>query len=127
MGSTFTPTVKPAVASATESDIRGEETRTGTAGVMTGSLGGNAGFRVYLRDAFENYLQVVGNNKIKCIAALDATHQSAWQRTTDGGGDDVNGVSVFEGEVEGVYEEKFTGVPCTGGHASCYSCDFVPA
>ncbi|GMH63949.1 hypothetical protein TrLO_g8091 [Triparma laevis f. longispina] len=116
VNSPFNLVISPAVASATESDVPGVGTRSGTAGDSNV-------VEVYTRDVFGNYL-LTGGDHVSVTATLRSHHQSQWERR--GATDSVvNGIDAgaITGEVEDVYK---TSVPVTDMNNGRYMAHFTP-
>jgi len=94
VGSPFTVTVRPNVASGTESDVTGTGTRLGVAGVAEP-------VEVYLRDVFGNYV-LSGGDRVHVRTKLLSRHMSGWELMANEAERVSNGV-VLNGVGSGDY------------------------
>ena len=116
-GSPFTLVISPGAASATESDVPGEGTRTGKSGIANV-------IRVHARDVFGNYL-LKGGDKVGVRAELKSHHQADWEKVAGAGGYSTPGVPSGDliGDVADFYSVS---VPVFDNNDGSYTCDFNP-
>ncbi|GMH72947.1 hypothetical protein TrST_g2518 [Triparma strigata] len=117
VNSPFSLVISPAVASATESDVPGIGTRSGTAGIANV-------VEVYTRDVFGNYL-LTGGDHVSVTATMRNHHQTQWEREGGSTAFVVNGApaAFITGEVEDVFT---TSVPVTDLNNGRYMTHFTP-